>query len=429
MLDQLPDLEGEVKQQIEKYANNTQLQKDINLGQVKEKVKSIYKNLLQNSGELGIYLTEVANKAIDKVEFEYAEKTTDGSSYMSAISKGIEDTPPYLKIYHLPRTISMYDIEIPVGANEEEKQKIVVGRARELSPECTTWEVKSIRSEEKENRTIWEVVFQQNPRKVWNKQPDFKEIESNNRWGTIFADSEAEDIICDEVSNAVDLLINETKNKYIFKDPDDQDKYDKWVQNIHDRYRDPTKVTDNFHIKVSYKSTDDAELFLIHEIAHLIEHAYLIKTGTKTVNSNPELFSVYMDAKIGASKALRLWEIYKILTAEIQTDFLTQIINEEDRESKLAELKSLLKPLEFLYSNNMDEAKLYFEYPAKDAIAKIRDDFAYKDLSNHIKALYNAIKLRDKNLSILDALKSLSENQSLVLTPANFHELLDYLTN
>lgn len=210
------------------------------------------------------------------------------------------------------------------------------------------------------------------------------------------------------------------KEKYKFDDPQDQQKYEEWLKKIQLRFMDPEKITDNYCVKLTYMSTTDAEVFLIHEIAHMIEHAWMVKTKTRTGNSNPELFSLYIETIFDYSKALRLWEIYRILVSTCLADLLV-------KKQNVTDMRQSLQSLEALRLYDYDEVSEQYANCSDELIKEEFQHREYTDLSNHIYALYNAIKLHEQKLSIPEVLRKISTEQPAKLTPQNFHELMDYL--
>ena len=426
MLCKLPPLE-QVREKIKEFASSRQSETEIDLSSIKNRVKEFYKKLLQDSGDIGAYLIDVAEKAIDKTEFKHAEKVVAGGSCISAISHGIDDVPPYLRIMGKGLRGDVYldpNDEFSASTDKEEKARYFEKVAREKFPEYDdTYEAKYIGL--KHVNEQWElehVEFTKKLSKICVSQPDFKEVDSKGRWmEVITSDDSAElnsrilEAIDYEVNEATELLFmngNRAENKkYKFNDLQDQIEYETWLAKIQSRFMNPKTFTDNYSVKVSYISTADAEFFLIHEIAHMIENAWMLKTKTMTENSNRELFSLYIETMVDYSKTLRLWEIYRTLVSNCLADLLKKKPNLTDMQKSMQSLEKLL-----LYEHELIEKNA--DHP---------EELQYEDFNDHIYGLYNAIKLHEQECSIIEVLRKISTAKPAKLTPQNFHEMVDYL--
>ena len=425
ILCQLPSF-AQAKEKIAKWRAGRQPEKEIDLSLVKARVKEFYKTLLQGNGDVKKYLIDVAEKAIDKTEFTHAKKIVNAASCLYAISHGLDDVPPYLRITEPPESGIVYlepNANLSTEQNEAEKASYYEKLARELYPKYDDkYEAKYV-GLKYVGKNLWEegVEFRKKPRKICENQPDFKEIDSNRM---AVPESSIMEAIQEEVMEAAELLFMNDTNvataKYKFGDPSDQQKYEAWLAKIQSRFMVPEKITDNYCVRVSYISTADAEAFLIHEIAHILERAWWLKTETKTENSNPELFSLYMETTLDYSKTVRLWEIYRTLVFNCLADFLL-------KKPNLTDIQQSMQSLEELQLCDYEAIAEYLAMEDDIRDVAIKRYFQYEDFSDHIYALYNAIKLHEQKLSVIEVLQKIATERPIKLTPQNFKELVDYL--
>ncbi|MBQ2176962.1 MAG: hypothetical protein II453_18545, partial [Alphaproteobacteria bacterium] len=108
-----------------------------------------------------------------------------------------------------------------------------------------------------------------------------------------------------------------------------------------------------------------------------------------------------------------LWEMYEVLCSNCLAEFLLKKPNPTDMQQPMQSLEKLQ-----LYEHELTEKN-------KDSPENLQD----KDFHEHTYALYNAIKLHEKKLSILEVLKEISTAKPAQLTPQNFPELINYLMN
>ena len=424
MLCQLPPLKN-ARDRIEKLVTDRQPKSEIDLSLVKNRVKEFYKKLLKDSGDIGDYLIKVVEEAVDKTKFIYREKIVMGASRLSFVSHGLDDVPPYLRIIGNHGTVFLVpDSKFSKDLGEVEKASYYEKLAREQHPEYDDkyeWKYAGLKRVNDHQVSEW-VEYIKKPQKICAAQPDFKEVDSKERWTEVYEneDREKQDLA---IQNAIDeevqyvallLFMDDTNSKkYKFADPQDQQKYEDWFSKIQTRFQNPEKVTENFRAHVSYTSIQNAEYWLIHEIAHVIEYAWRLKTKNKTANSNPELFSLYVETKLADHKTMRLWEMYEVLCSNCLAEFLLKKPNPTDMQQPMQSLEKLQ-----LYEHELTEKN-------KDSPENLQD----KDFHEHTYALYNAIKLHEKKLSILEVLKEISTAKPAQLTPQNFPELINYLMN
>ncbi len=424
MLCQLPPLKN-TRDRIEKWVTDRQPKSEIDLSLVRNRVKEFYKKLLKDSGDIGDYLIKVVEEAVDKTKFIYEEKKIMGESEFSAVSCGLDDVPPYLRIMSSPGTTFLKpDVKFSKDLGEDEKAIYYEKLVREKFPEYDDrYELKYTGLKRVNDHQVSECVEHvKKPQKICASQPDFKEVDSKERWTEVYEneDREKQDLdiakaIDEEVRYATSFLFVDDTNfkKYKFADPQDQQKYEDWFSKIQTRFQNPEKVIENFRVQVSYTSIQSAEYWLIHEIAHMIEHAWRLKTKNKTANSNPELFSLYVETKLANHKTIRLWEMYDVLCSNCLAEFLLKKPNPTDMQQPMQSLEKL---------------QLY-EHERIEKNADVPKNLQDKDFDEHIYALYNAIKLHEKKLSILEVLKEISIAKPAQLTPQNFPELINYLMN
>ena len=427
MLCQLPPLEKVRDKFAQWIKDNRQPEYEINLNLVKEKVKKFYRELLKDSGDIGEYLINVVNAAVEKTVFKYAEKIVAGESALSTISHGSKDAPPYLRIMGGTGAVSLDPDSQATNLGEEEKARYYEKLAREQKPEYDNkYEWKYIGLQRVNDHQVSECVeYKKKPQKIDASQPDFQEVDSKERWMDVFEredkkkqDCDIAEAIGEEVHKAVQLWFMteaESENaKYKFNDPQDQQKYETWLSKIWTRFQDPSKVTENFRVEVSYTSTQDAEYWITHEIAHMVEYAWRIKTQKRTVNENPELFSLYVETQLRNHKVMRLWEIYSlILVPNCLADFLQKKPNLVDMRQAMQSLEQLR-----LYDHELIE---------KNADAP--ENLQSESFHYHTYGLYNSIKLQEKSAPILEVLGKISTDKPAELTSQNFPELIEYLTN
>lgn len=433
---------------IEKNPKN-----QINLKEVKDKAKKFYANLLKDGEE---YLKKAADGAIEEADFIWSEELIRGESTLVPVVQGLEDAPPYLRIMNTITGQRWYDPSETSGMAENIKRqflekKVINENLQDAdnakykdagySVEITAEYIGEGKGEHSGRDEVKYKITR--AKKIYDQQPDFNEIESNGRWMEVHDEKDIGESLEYEYESAVNLLLldkyNDAYEYREFKDIEDQKKYEDWIQKIHNRFRDITKINKNFRVKVLYTSGTDAEFFLIHEVAHLLENVWLINNINKRKSSNLETFAVYVEMELDRCKTLRLYDMYTAIIDNCTADLMMRIVNLNDKEIRMQAIKKLMEV------NVLKEYKGFSErfrrdvewlddptYKCKeeyrtDLLKNIEQGIGQNDLSDHIKALYNAIQLRKYNMTLTQVLENLAKKEPAKLTPENFYELMNFL--
>ncbi len=457
VLCQLPPLK-DVESKFREFEKSRQAENQIDLGKVRSNVKAFYKKLF-NDSELGKYLLNVANTAIDRAQLFYKTKVVGGESEMVPVVQSIEDAPPYLRIRPLAKQYyeRLDDIKTDKKLSSEEVDELIKQRAREKFPEYAEYDISvphcCVGASLIEDI---QVKFDNSGviKKVYENQPDFHEIESEEKgYRVIYEDDDVSEAIIDGLHNVSETLIkeeSEDNKKFKYEDPDDQKKYDEWFEKIANKLGDPAKVAENYMAKIGYISQDSAEAHLIHEIAHIVEYAYILKTGQKKKNTNVETVSVYIEALKGGFSVERLFELYNSVFCIVRSDLLRtkfkhlfKANNGEKNSIWTDEQLKICEQIEAEYiqiNTSMNKGREYLSMfqldkngEASTASSIMHDTEAeflqneFSCLSEHIEALNNAIKLKGNKPHVLQALDELTHEQVAEVTPDSFNQMLKYL--
>ena len=437
ILCQLPHTK-DVESKLQEWAKLSALKNQIHLDEVRDNVKAFYAELFDDS-ELGQYLSSIANDAIDRAEF-YTSTTITGSWVVPVIN--IADAPPYLRIRadHKMVSESLPDIYCKtVELSDDDKFNAIKEQATKIFPEYSCWNIyPQFRIE---NDKLCDIVIKFDNfnigEKVYSNQPDFNEIYLIDR-----------ESVSKTMSKAVTAVFmtymvqeNDTDSKSVYSDPLDQKKYETWALKIFNKVTAPEEITKNWIVNVNYASPEDLEWTLAHEVGHIVDIAYLLKTGRKKVGQNWENVAVYFEVLYNKRelKIYRLLELYQEVYKIVRADFLRMKFKDifESKETTSLtydEIQEIVQHMDqsFIKGSNLYEKiqTIFTNNIVGDITGMTEADFLkaqFDGLSDHIVALNNAIQIRKKGLSTIEALQTLNDNFVVRITSDNFKETLKYL--
>ena len=470
-LSQLPYLtEPEIQKSLKKIYTNTSNNK-IDVKLAKENVKSFYKNLFKDCKEIGQYLSNTAKKATDNAKCDCISKYPPDSEATIVIDPD-RDTPPFLRIKEVGKEFKLENVKITDYANlsKSEQKKKIDECAKKLYPGNEDCEVEetgpSYATDDLIEYTHLKFVKY---KKIRDNQPDANDIASIDY---IIYDKERttkeklQEKINLKIKNIIEDINDEissvnhdertsslTLNRSRIKNKADKEIYDAWITKLESRFKDPNKIADNAIAIVKYTSQENLETTLRHEVGHIVYDAYLLKTNIKRTQTNNELFALYIDAITGDSLYNRVWELYAQMFNIVEEYFLSQLFKKDGNKFKCDEIENIIKSsenpqkakmsnIQSLCQKIMEPLKRYDQMcltcTLEDYIEISAGQVAYNgyfeassaaDIDDHTYALYNAIKLKQQNLPIIEILYKISTEPMNMLTPENFQEVLDFLTD
>ena len=500
MLCMLPPFE-DVDKKLTAWHQSNKPEEHIDIEAAKKDAKSFYQRILGNS-ELGKYLKDVAGKVIDNAEY-----TSHGDCFDSEVvlaPQDVKNAPPYLRIFtgksevlrKLSLTINSSDVSLDEHGyikSDDKLLRIVSQAAKAQYPEYKDFDVEIKRSLSGKGEQIdceFDVNFvtplAKQYKKFYDEQPDFKEVRS---FPISAEPEETDDVIQKEIWQSVDnvskiLLEGESEynKKEVFKDPNDQKKYNEWVDKTLKRLSDPNKVHENYIAKISGNSTREITKVAVHETGHILENAYLIKNKRKRGSENLETVAVYLEMRFGdVLKNGRLVELYQMLFYNVALDrlmdaFFVNLLDEPacDELKEIMDMKDKINKIEIDRMNGLSPE----EYEKsenellnlKKTVGQKLQEFSYKiilpiieplgrwgitaasisdslistvhflseknfaaasdkfgDIDEHTYAVFNALQVQKLGLPLEKTFEKLVLEEPAKLTPDNFHELTAYL--
>ncbi|MBR1479624.1 MAG: hypothetical protein IJ599_01860 [Alphaproteobacteria bacterium] len=502
MLCMLPPFE-DVDKKLTAWHQSNKPEEHIDIEAAKKDAKSFYQRILGNS-ELGKYLKDVAGKVIDNAEY-----TSHGDCFDSEVvlaPQDVENAPPYLRIYNgfscTLRELSLVINRADASLNEDGSIKsddkllrLASQVAKEKYSEYDDFDVKFNIKQVKYNTgngqqieckfdVCFETPLSKQYVKLYDGQPDFsfEEIEKFSIPGDA---NLIKQTVWSGVQEVSEMLLVEKmggNKKEVFKDPNDQKKYNEWVDKTLKRLSDPNKVHENYIAKISGNSTREITKVAVHETGHILENAYLIKNKLKRGNENLETAVVYIEMQFGdVLKNERLVELYQMLFYNVALDrlmdaFFVNLLDEPacDELKEIMDMKDKINKIEIDRMNGLspeeyeksenellnlkktvgqklqefsDKIMLPIIEPlgrwgiASAVILKnfstvvqslLERNFAaasdkFGDIDEHTYAVFNALQVQKLGLPMEKTLEKLILEEPAKLTPDNFHELTAYL--
>ena len=472
-LSQLPYLtEPEIQDSLKQIYNHTSNNK-IDVTLAKENVKSFYTNLFKDCEEIGQYLSDTAKKATDNAKCVCISKDTLDSEATIVIDPD-RDTPPFLRIKEV-----VYECELEKAMinnydtlSEDDRKKAINKYARERYPHYKDYVIEETEPNwTPSNGSKYTNIRFVEYKKINNNQPDANDITSIDDV-IYYKDRTTEEDLQQEINGRVQSIIEDiyneissvnyeqnsslARNRSKIENADDQKIYENWINKLVYRFKDPNKIADNAIAIVEYTSQENLEDTLRHEVGHIVYDAYLLKKNIKRTQTNNELFALYIDTITGDSlynRAYRVWELYAQMFNIVEEYFLLQLFKKDGNKFKCDEIENIIKSSENTQESKMsniqslchkimeplkryDKSCLtcfiedYIEiYAEKVAYDDYFETSSAADIDDHTYALYNAIKLKQQNLPIIEILYKISTEPMNRLTPENFKEVLDFLIN
>lgn len=500
MLCMLPPFE-DVDKKLTAWHQSNKPEEHIDIEAAKKDAKSFYQRILGNS-ELGKYLKDVAEKVIDNAKYCPHGNVLDSEAVLAP--QDVKNAPPYLRIYNgfnrTLRELSLVINRADASLNEDGSIKsddkllhLASQVAKEKYSDYDDFDVKFDIKQVKYNTgngqqieckfDVWfETPLSKQYVKLYDGQPDFS-FEEIKKFSISGDANLIKKTVWSSVQKVSEMLLvgkNEDNKKEVFKDPNDQKKYDEWFDKTLKRLSDPNKVHENYIAKIFGNSPKEITKIAVHETGHILENAYLIKNRLKRGNENLETAAIYLEMQFGdVLKNDRLVELYQMLFYNVALDrlmdaFFVNLLDEpacdelkeimdmkdkinkidrmnglspeeyEKSENELLNLKKTVgqKLQEFSYkiilpiieplgrwgitaASISDSLISTVHFLSEENFAAASEDFG--EIDDHTYAVFNALQVQKLGSPMEKTLEKLILEEPAKLTPDNFLEFTAYL--